>query len=464
VTGQLGEVWVQAMERIAVEDPAPSLNGWLKTIRPLALYDNTVVVACPNDFSRQWLESRYQNVLERALSGVTARVIDVRFVTNPDMAPAAEDVAHMQDQSQEYAGRTLRGSAQAKNDSPSTPTGRVLNPRYRFDSFVVGGGNRFAHAAAQAVAASPAKVYNPLFVYGGVGLGKTHLLQAIAHQVLSGSGGARVAYVSSELFTNELIDSIRSGGTAAFRTRYRNVDLLLVDDVQFLAGKEATQEEFFHTFNALHEASRQIVLSSDRPPKEIPTLEERLRSRFEWGLIADIQAPDYETRVAILRKKARTDGLEVPSDVLHYIAGKFASNIRELEGALVRVVAFASLSGTVLSVDVAAAALRDIVSATQPRPTSITNIIRAVADHFQVPQDQLLAQRRTRAVAFPRQVAMYLARQLTDASLPRIGEAFGGRDHTTVMHACDKIKTALEKDTSLNALLLDLTERARPVR
>lgn len=468
MTGQLGEVWVQALERIAVEDPAPSLNGWLRTIKPLALYDNTVVVACPNDFSRQWLESRYQSLLQRALSGVTARDMDVRFVTNPDAIPAADDANDPPDNGDhgpEPVGRAARpGYGQARSGQPLFPAGRALNHRYRFDSFVVGSGNRFAHAATQAVAASPAKVYNPLFIYGGVGLGKTHLLQAIAHHVLSAAGNARVAYVSSELFTNELIDSIRSGGTASFRARYRTVDLLLVDDVQFLAGKEATQEEFFHTFNALHEASRQIVLSSDRPPKEIPTLEERLRSRFEWGLIADIQPPDYETRVAILRKKARTDGLDVPSDVLHYIAGKFASNIRELEGALVRVVALASLSGTALSVDVAASALRDIVSAAQPKPASITNIIRTVSEHFQIPQDQLLAQRRTKAVAFPRQVAMYLARQLTDASLPRIGEAFGGRDHTTVMHACEKIKREIDKDSGLSALLLELSERARATR
>ncbi|MDP2871267.1 MAG: chromosomal replication initiator protein DnaA [Bacillota bacterium] len=460
MTAQLGEVWGQALERIAVEDSAPSLDGWLRTIKPLALYDNTVIVACPNDFSRQWLETRYHGILRRALSGVAAREIDVRFVTNPDAAPAQEHPS--------AEGSALRAAPVPRShvgpgrpEQLLAPAGRVLNPRYTFESFVVGSGNRFAHAAAQAVAGSPAKVYNPLFIYGGVGLGKTHLLQAIAHQVLASSPLARVAYVSSELFTNELIDSIRSGATPAFRARYRNVDLLLVDDVQFLAGKEATQEEFFHTFNALHEATRQIVLTSDRPPKEIPTLEERLRSRFEWGLTADIQPPDYETRVAILRKKARTDGLAVPDDVLHYIAGKFDSNIRELEGALVRVVALASLSGTALSTDVAARALRDIVAATRSKTASIDNIIRTVAAHYQITQGELLAHRRTKAVAFPRQVAMYLSRQLTEASLPRIGEAFGGRDHTTVMHACDRVRQEIVRDSSLSALLQDLTDKAR---
>lgn len=462
MTAQLGEVWVQALERIAVEDPAPSLNGWLRTIKPLALYDNTVVIACPNDFSRQWLESRYCGVLQRALSGVTARNVAVRFVTNPEAA--ADDADSAQEAEDTSGARGLARGVRAQPRQPPALAGRAVNPRYTFDSFVVGSGNRFAHAAAQAVAGSPAKVYNPLFIYGGVGLGKTHLLQAIAHAVLSSSAAARVAYVSSELFTNELIDAIRSGGTPAFRSRYRTVDLLLVDDVQFLAGKEATQEEFFHTFNALHEAARQIVLTSDRPPKEIPTLEERLRSRFEWGLIADIQPPDYETRVAILRKKARTDGVVVSPDVLHYIAGKFSSNIRELEGALVRVVALASLSGIPLTVDVAAAALRDIVSATRPKPVTIEGVMRAVAEHYRITEDVLLAQRRTKAVAFPRQVAMYLSRQLTDASLPQIGAAFGGRDHTTVMHACDRVKQQLERDPALGMLLVDLTEKARAAR
>jgi chromosomal replication initiator protein len=323
---------------------------------------------------------------------------------------------------------------------------------------VVGAGNRFAHAAATAVAESPARAYNPLFIYGGVGLGKTHLLQAIGHRVLADGSVVRVAYISSEKFTNELINAIRDDKTLEFRQRYRHVDVLLIDDIQFLAGKERTQEEFFHTFNTLHESSRQIIITSDRPPKEIPTLEDRLRSRFEWGLIADIQPPDLETRIAILRKKGEMERIPVPDDVAEFIAQRIHSNIRELEGALIRVVAYASLTRSTVSVDLAADVLRDLLPPARARVVTIQAIQHAVAEFFGIRPEEMRAKRRTKGVAFPRQIAMYLARELTDASLPRIGEEFGGRDHTTVIHACQRVRETLRRDAYLAASIKRLNE------
>ncbi len=322
----------------------------------------------------------------------------------------------------------------------------MLNPKYTFDSFVIGNSNRFAHAASLAVAESPAKAYNPLFIYGGVGLGKTHLMHAIGHYILNNNPKSQVVYVSSEKFTNELINSIKDDKNVEFRNKYRNIDILLVDDIQFIAGKERTQEEFFHTFNALYEANKQIIISSDRPPKEIPTLEDRLRSRFEWGLIADIQAPDFETRMAILKKKADVEKLNIPNEVMVYIATKIKSNIRELEGALIRIVAFSSLTNKEISVDLASEALKDIISSKQTRQVTIDIIQEVVANYYNLKIEDLKSARRTRNIAFPRQIAMYLSRKLTDMSLPKIGEEFGGRDHTTVIHAYEKISNNLKKE------------------
>src|SRR5699024_8141486 len=310
-----------------------------------------------------------------------------------------------------------------------------LNPKYSFDTFVIGNSNRFAHAASLAVAEAPAQSYNPLFIYGGVGLGKTHLMHAIAHYILSQSPDTKVVYVSSEKFTNELINSIREYRNEEFRNKYRNVDVLLVDDIQFIAGKEGTQEEFFHTFNALHEANKQIIISSDRPPKEIPTLEDRLRSRFEWGLIADIQAPDLETRIAILKKKAKVENINVPDDVMLYIATKIKSNIRELEGALIRMVAYSSLTNEDITVELAEEALKDIISNDKPKEITVNSIKDVVSKDFSIKIEDFNSKKRTRAIAYPRQIAMYLTRELTDLSLPKIGDEFGGRDHTTVIHA-----------------------------
>lgn len=435
------ELWTEALRRIEGQLNKPTLESFLKVMRPVGLQGDTFVFAVPNRFAKDWVEQRLLAMIRGALRAAVGRNIEVR-VTVAELPPPP-----------------------AAPQAPSPPLaparameGLHLSPKYTFETFVVGAGNRFAHAAAMAVAEAPARAYNPLFIYGGVGLGKTHLLQAIGHRVLFGAGVARVAYVSSEKFTNELINSIRDDKTLNFRQRYRNVDVLLIDDIQFLAGKERTQEEFFHTFNTLHEASHQIIITSDRPPKEIPTLEDRLRSRFEWGLIADIQPPDLETRIAILRKKAESEGISVPDEVAEFIAQRITTNIRELEGALVRVVAYASLTRSPISVELASDVLRDLLPPTRARVVTIQAIQSALAEFFGIRVEEMRAKRRTKGVAFPRQVAMYVAREITDASLPRIGEEFGGRDHTTVMHACHRVREALRRDAHLAASLKRLME------
>ncbi len=435
------ELWTEALRRIEGQLNKPTLESFLKVMRPVGLQGDTFVFAVPNRFAKDWVEQRLLSMIRGALRAAVGRSIEVR-VTVAEIPPPP-----------------------ASPQTPSPPLslarateGLHLSPKYTFETFVVGAGNRFAHAAAMAVAEAPARAYNPLFIYGGVGLGKTHLLQAIGHRVLLGAGVARVAYVSSEKFTNELINSIRDDKTLDFRQRYRNVDVLLIDDIQFLAGKERTQEEFFHTFNTLHEASHQIIITSDRPPKEIPTLEDRLRSRFEWGLIADIQPPDLETRIAILRKKAESEGISVPDEVAEFIAQRIPTNIRELEGALVRVVAYASLTRSPISVELASDVLRDLLPPTRARVVTIQAIQSALAEFFGIRVEEMRAKRRTKGVAFPRQVAMYVAREITDASLPRIGEEFGGRDHTTVMHACQRVRESLRRDAHLAASLKRLME------
>jgi chromosomal replication initiator protein len=431
------ELWTDALRRIEGQLNKPTMESFLKVMRPVGLDGDVFVFTVPNRFAKDWVEQRLLTVVRGALRAAVGRAVEVRIGVADVPLPPPARVA------------------------PAPPSrgieGLHLSPKYTFETFVVGGGNRFAHAAALAVAEAPARAYNPLFIYGGVGLGKTHLLQAIGHRVLQ-AGLARVAYVSSEKFTNELINSIRDDKTLEFRQRYRNVDVLLIDDIQFLAGKERTQEEFFHTFNTLHEASHQIIISSDRPPKEIPTLEDRLRSRFEWGLIADIQPPDLETRIAILRKKAETEGIAVPDEVAEFIAQRIPTNIRELEGALVRVVAYAALTRSPINVELASDVLRDLLPPARARVVTITAIQQAVAEFFGIRVEEMRAKRRTKGVAFPRQVAMYVARELTDASLPRIGEEFGGRDHTTVMHACQRVREVLRRDTHLAASLKRLMD------
>lgn len=446
MNAHLKEIWEKTLNIIKGELTEVSFNTWIKSIIPLSINDNILHLSVPNDFTRGILNTRYKDLIVNALKLITSKKYNVEF------SIASEEV-----QTSEEPKTKLKDTKSHINVNDEMST--MLNPKYTFDSFVIGNSNRFAHAASLAVAESPAKAYNPLFIYGGVGLGKTHLMHAIGHYILENNPSSKVVYVSSEKFTNELINSIKDDKNVDFRNKYRNIDVLLIDDIQFIAGKERTQEEFFHTFNALHDATKQIILSSDRPPKEIPTLEDRLRSRFEWGLIADIQAPDFETRMAILKKKADVENLNIPNEVMVYIATKIKSNIRELEGALIRIVAFSSLTNKEISVDLAAEALKDIISSKQSKQVTIDLIQDVVANYYNLKVDDFKSARRTRNVAFPRQIAMYLSRKLTDMSLPKIGEEFGGRDHTTVIHAYEKISGNLKVDESLQNAVNDLTKR-----
>ncbi|GGE06163.1 chromosomal replication initiator protein DnaA [Marinithermofilum abyssi] len=438
------ELWAQTLERIQEKLSKPSFETWLQATEAVDYRDDTLIISAPNEFARDWLESRYANLVRDTLQDVAGSVIGVQFITHAAAVP------------EETSGKS---EAKTPPDETAEAPKTMLNSRYTFDTFVIGSGNRFAHAASLAVAEAPAKAYNPLFIYGGVGLGKTHLMHAIGNYVQSHTPNTHVVYLSSEKFTNEFINSIRDNKTDDFRNKYRNVDILLIDDIQFLAGKEQTQEEFFHTFNALHEESKQIVISSDRPPKAIPTLEDRLRSRFEWGLITDIQPPDYETRIAILRKKAIADNLNIDSEVMAFIADRIDTNIRELEGALIRVVAYSALMNQPVSVELAGEALKDIMPHQQPKVISIRDIQETVCSYYHIRVEDLKGKKRTRNVALPRQIAMYLSRELTDGSLPKIGEEFGGRDHTTVIHAHEKISRTLSTDRNLQQALDDIKKR-----
>lgn len=441
--------WKNIISAIEADLNKPILETLLSSTKPLSILDGKFIVAVPNEVVKEWLSEHCGRHMGKALGVFPQGVKEVEFIVGSEdlfQTPPLEKTFPL-----------------PFPQKPAAEGGTIyLNPRYTFDSFVAGHGNRFAHAAALAVAEAPAKAYNPFFIYGGVGLGKTHLMQAIAHFVTKKTQGAKVIYATSEDFTNELINSIRDDRMASFRNKYRRIDLLLVDDIQFLAGKERTQEEFFHTFNALHEAGKQLVLSSDRLPKEIPTLEERLRSRFEWGLTADIQAPDFETRIAILRKKAEIAELTVPDEVLVLIASKIFSNIRELEGALIRIVAYASLTGSEISPTMANHVLKDILRPAKEKPSLSIDLIKKVAaEYYSVKIDDMSAKIRTKEIVTARQVAMYLARELTSASLPKIGEGFGGRDHTTVIHACEKIKSAIKVDREVDGAVKSIIENLR---
>lgn len=427
MVSNLNNTWNEVLNLIKVELTEVSFNTWLKTIKPITITDDRLILAAPNEFTKGILEGRYLNLIKNAVIQVTEEEYIIHFTI-----PGEEIATNL--------GQSIPIDNNIENSRRSQ-----LNPKYTFDTFVIGNSNRFAHAASLAVAEAPAQAYNPLFIYGGVGLGKTHLMHAIGHYILSQGHESKVVYVSSEKFTNELINSIRDDRNNEFRNKYRNVDVLLVDDIQFIAGKESTQEEFFHTFNALHEANKQIIISSDRPPKEIPTLEDRLRSRFEWGLIADIQAPDLETRIAILKKKAKIENINIPNDVMLYIATKIKSNIRELEGALIRIVAYSSLTNKEITVELAEEALKDIISNNKPKKITTSLIKNVVSKNLDIKMDDFNSKKRTRAIAYPRQIAMYLTRELTDLSLPKIGDEFGGRDHTTVIHAYDKIEAEIKE-------------------
>src|SRR5690554_1566178 len=435
----LDQIWEDVLNLIKVELTEVSFNTWLKSIEPISLTDEEIVLGAPNDFTKGILEGRYFNLIRNAINQISGSNYNIKFII------PGEEVQPSPPSPKEVENEDILNKSK-------------LNPKYSFSTFVTGKSNEFAHAASVAVAEAPAQAYNPLFIYGGVGLGKTHLMHAIGHYILSQNPNSKVVYVSSEKFTNELINSIREYRNEEFRNKYRNVDVLLIDDIQFIAGKEGTQEEFFHTFNALHEANKQIIISSDRPPKEIPTLEDRLRSRFEWGLIADIQAPDLETRIAILRKKANMENIEIHDDVMQYIATKIKSNIRELEGALIRVVAYSSLTNSEVTVELAEEALKDILSTNKVVEITIDSIKEIISKRFEIRMDDFNSKKRTRAIAYPRQIAMYLTRELTDLSLPKIGDEFGGRDHTTVIHACEKISTDIQSDYQLRNKIDNIIE------
>ena len=430
-------IWQAAQGELQLQMTKATYDTWLKETFALSYEDGVLVIGTKNAYAKEWLENRLSGTIMRVLAGIVGRSVEVKFVVRTSLRPPSEDTPAL---------------LEAFSPAPP-PASAALNPRYTFETFIVGNGNRLAHAAAYAVAQMPAQAYNPLFLYGGVGLGKTHLLHAIGHLPLR--RGMRVLYVSAETFTNDLINSIRNQSTEEFRQKYRYIDLLLMDDIQFIAGKERTQEEFFHTFNTLHAADKQIVISSDRPPKALLTLEERLRSRFEWGLIADIQPPDLETRIAILRSKAASQPLPVPSEVIDLLAHKIQSNIRQLEGSLNRVVAYARLMGSPLTVELASSALKDI---SPQRVPSLQEVVESVARFYGLSVKDLMSPRRHKGVAYPRQVAMFLAREETTASLQEIGSALGGRDHTTILHGYGKIASLVETNDSLRREILSLKE------
>ncbi len=435
------QAWQSVLAQLQLDMAKASYDTWVRDTRPLSYENGTLTVAVPNAYARDWLESRLASTVSRLLIGIMNTNVAVCFVVaQADDGDAAEPEPSFATQEVDPLPRAHHSS---------------LNPRYTFENFVVGSGNRLAHAACQAVAEKPARAYNPLFVYGGVGLGKTHLLHAIGNSC--NSRGLNVLYVSSEEFTNEIINAIRTHTTQAFREKYRSADVLLVDDIQFIAGKESTQEEFFHTFNTLHGQDKQIIVSSDRPPKALVTLEERMRSRFEWGLAADIQAPDLETRLAILRAKAERTGRYIPDEILDTIARRVQSNIRELEGALNRIIAFSDLSGQLLTPQLVEVALADLL----PQRQNIlpAKIVELVAREWKISEDDLLGRDRSQKIAEPRQVAMYLMRKETDASLPQIGEVLGGRDHTTVMYAIEKIANQIETKADLRKRIISVKQQ-----
>jgi chromosomal replication initiator protein len=448
---QPDQVWQATLGQLQLEIPKGTFDTWMRGTTLLGQEDGAYIVGVNNAYAKDWLEHRLQGAVKRTLSGVAGRAVDVRFVVSPANGHSANGNGTGRD----AAEGTLPGFESTPSEAPIAPISATLNPKYNFQTFVVGPSNRLAHAASLAAAENPAKAYNPLFIYGGVGLGKTHLLQAVGNACRI--SGLTVLYVSSEEFTNDLINAIRNHTTESFRDKYRSIDVLLIDDIQFIAGKESTQEEFFHTFNTLHGQDKQLVMTSDRPPKAMVTLEERLRSRFEWGLTVDIQPPDLETRQAILRSKAERGRRQVEDAVIELIARRVQSNIRELEGALTRVLAYADLIGQPLTMDLATSALADLL----PRQRTLTppQIIEVVAGFYNVTGKDLLGPDRTKEVAMARQVAMYLIREETDASLPAVGEALGGRDHTTIMYGYKKIADMIERDDNLRRQMIALRER-----
>lgn len=438
-------VWQEALHYIQGKVPKQVYDTWFIPVRLDRIENSTAHIGVPNKFFGDWLHTHYGPLLAEAVA--TARGggdLAVNFVVFQKPSP------------RQVEPQVILSAARV-GSQPKARRGIQLNPKYTFKNFVVGAGNQFAHAACMAVAEQPGKAYNPLFIYGGVGLGKTHLLNAIGNHVAEQTD-LRIAYLTTEQFTNEVINSIRYDKMMDLRKRYRHIDMLMIDDIQFLAGKERTQEEFFHTFNALYEAHKQIVLSSDRFPKDMPDIEERLRSRFEWGLIADLQPPDVETRIAILRKKSEDEGVKLPEDVIQFLSTTMKSNIRELEGSLVRLGAYASLTGQVITLDMAKNVLRDLIG-DKKKIVTMEDIQEAVCTQFHVKMTELKSRRRSKTLVHPRQIAMYLCRELTDASYPEIGRHFGGKDHTTIIHACRQVAKAKDTDQTLHATLESLKEQ-----
>ena len=430
-------IWLEITTILQEKLSGPAYQTFLSSAKPVHFIDNVLKLEVPNAFSKEWIKEKCEPLIKLHFIGGEHEPIMFDYEIMPD-EPAETQLDMF------------------NAPPPSSSEGMIthdFNPKYNFDTFIVGHNNRFAHAACVAVAKNPVKAYNPLFIYGSVGLGKTHLLHAIANEAKRTYPHLTVVLVSSERFTNDLINSIKDKKVESFRRKYRKADILIVDDIQFLAGKEQTQEEFFHTFNELHGNNKQLILSSDRPPKEIPTLEIRLRTRFEWGLIADIQPPEFETRIAILRKKREENGFHVTDEILHYIATQIPSNVREMEGALTRIIAYASLLNTEVSLSVASNVIKDMIGLKEEKPLTIAFIQRKVCDYFKLSTQDLLSKGRTKELAFARQIAMYLARELTNVSLPKIGESFGNRDHSTVMHACDKIKTLMSSDSETQSII-----------
>lgn len=454
---ELDHIWEKTLENIKEKITNPSFNTWFSETKAVMTTDkNQLILQVPNNFIQEWIETQYTDLIEEILADLTSNKWTLLLLTPDEVKKFKENKKKDKEDEDDTKNEEIEEELPEKteeNEDEQILDQNGFNPKYTFDTFVVGNSNRFAHAASLAVAEAPAKAYNPLFIYGDVGLGKTHLMQAIAHFILKNNPDYKVVYVSSETFTNELINAIKDDNTVEFRDKYRNIDILLVDDIQFLAGKERTQEEFFHTFNTLHESNRQLIISSDRPPKEIPTLEERLRSRFEWGLITDIQKPDLETRIAILRKKADIENLTIPNEVVIYIANKIQSNIRELEGALVKVIAYSSLVDREIDVDLAREALKDLVNEKKKEniEVNIERIKKIITDDYNLKMEDMESKKRTQNIAFPRQIAMYLSRELTDFSLPHIGDEFGGRDHTTVIHAHNKIKEKIKNEDDFSS-------------
>jgi len=444
-------LWEEILQKIESKVNRHSFNTWFRPTRLLFEAGNTVGVLVPNAQFRDWLNKHYSGVIHESLDELHRPDLEVVFETDAPRDSAPTNGGHSN-----TVGEAAHGSLQTQDVSrrdarePHTPP--TLNPKYRFESYVVGTSNQFAHAAARAVAEAPSRAYNPLFIYGGVGLGKTHLLHAIGHQILEQAPSSKLVYISAEKFMNDLINAIRYDRILDFRDKHRSFDVLLVDDIQFIAGKERTQEEFFHTFNALYDSQKQIVLSSDAPPREIPTLEERLRSRFEWGLTADIQAPDLETKIAILRKKADAEACVLPDNVAIFIASRIKSNIRELEGSLIRLIAYSSLTGRAIDLPLAQEVLRDLLPS-EDKLINLDSIQKFVADHYRLKVADLKARNNAKSVALPRQIAMYIGKSLTKASLPDIGKAFGGKHHSTVIHSVRKIETMRQTDPEFDKVI-----------